>query len=259
MNPNSTLRLHDKPKRPRRLPILIAACVLFFTACTTTTPLVLDAPTTRVAPRLRLVNASQQGLFDETPDEPPIDDVARRRCDIEFVGNDLTGNRHNGLPVGHLQVVLFYDGATSGFPELTIELDGGEAITIGGAAPGGPIESFGRSIETREYALYGCLPTGEFDVAGLEPNGVIDGLAFGLLWRDESGRYTMLKSNAPQRHGGAALVGMWPLGLNNDQLLERTPEISTGFGRESARTIIVGAALVENGHHSIAVPKVADR
>lgn len=180
-------------------------------------------------------------------------DARPSSCDVEYLGSDLTGNRHNALPAGRLQVVLFYDGSDDGSPTLNIQLNDGSSIDVGGRNPGGHIEPFGREIATREYDVGGCAPTGEFRVSGVVPNGVIDGLAFGLLWRDADGRYTMLKSPAGA-DTGAMFVGMWPLGFNNDQFEARTSTITTGFGRSSARAIITGAALAPNGSISVAVP-----
>jgi hypothetical protein len=237
--------------------LLAAAALLASTACAATPTSTTTAPVA-AAPNphgnVRLVAATDDGLFDgdERSSRRPVPD--RTDCDVEYLGGDLTGNRYNGLPPRHLQVVVFYDGHDSS-PELQIGLTGGGSITVGGESAGGPIEPFGRVIETREYELYDCRPDGRFEISGVDPNGVIDGLAFGVLWTDDAGRYTMLKSNGPgPSSGGAAFVGMWPLGFGNDDFAARTAAITTGFGRESARTIITGAALLDDGELVIDLP-----
>lgn len=172
-------------------------------------------------------------------------------CAVEYLTDDLTGNRHNGLPLGRLQVVLYYDGLASS-PELHIGLLDGPDLVVGGQSVGGEIQPFGRAIETREYALYNCELTGRFDVVGAEPNGVVDGVAFGVLWRNERGDYQMVKSSNPpgSPSAGANFVGMWPLGFSRASFEDRTPQITDNFGRESARAIIIGAALLPNGTYS---------
>ncbi len=187
------------------------------------------------------------------PDEPEPSQLARAdgpsdgSCDWEYEGENLVGNRGSGLPVETLQVVLFHDGV--GSPSLEIGLEGGTSITIGDGAPGGEILDFGQGIETRQYRLYNCVPDGTFAVSGHEPNGVVDGLGYGLLWRDENGTYEMIKSEAPQSPESASFVGMWPLGMNDATFAERTPQITDSFGRESAQAILFGAELVPNGNY----------
>ena len=148
--------------RPLRL-LTLALCALAFSACTSTTQFGLSEP---LGPAPAQAQLTSTGLFDEDIDEgrdewipapTRVPDVQPRRtepessCEIEYLGEDLTSNRHNGLPARHLQVVLFYDGVPSSSPELRVQLDDGSELRIGGASAGGTIETFGRTIETREY------------------------------------------------------------------------------------------------------------
>jgi len=167
-------------------------------------------------------------------------------CDWQFESNQLVGNRFNSLPSETLQVVVFYDGTANDEVLFEIELDGGSWIRIGGENPGGPIEIFGSRIETRQYQLFDCAPTGRTKISGVLDNGVVDGLAWGTLWKDQDGGYTIDRSTAPGEQ--AMLVGMWPLGMSAQTFKDRLVEMD-GFGRESAQTIIWGAALLPNGHY----------
>lgn len=174
-------------------------------------------------------------------DEP---DLTAESCDWEFVGEALTKNHDNRVPDQTLQVVLFYEGDPNSEPTLTIEMNGTDLV-VGGDAPGGSISVSGEGIETREYRTSGCEIAG-FRVDGTVPNGYVDGLAFGVLFKDQSGRYTMAKSTGTST--GAAFVGMWPLGMSDEGFAERTPQLDF-FGRQSGRAIIWGAALVDDGKH----------
>lgn len=189
----------------------------------------------------------------ESPVQPEGHETSERRCEIEYLGEDLTGNRSNMLATGRMQVVLFYDGDPDSSPELRIGIGEDDEVMIGGDRAGGGIETFGRSIETREYQLYDCAPNGSFTVSGVVPNGVIDGLAFALLWRDDRGRFTMIKSNTVSS-AGATYVGMWPLGFSRDSFTERTPQVSTSVGRETARGLVTGSALMPNGSYQLGLP-----
>lgn len=172
--------------------------------------------------------------------------VSTESCDWEYQGDDLVGNRGSGLPADTLQVVLFHDGI--GSPTLDIGLEGGGSISVGGQAPGGPIDDFGQRIETRQYRLYDCVLDGTFTVGGHEPNGVVDGLGFGLLWRDSGGAYWMVKSRI-DKPLPAQFVGMWPLGMSGATFAERTSQITDSYGRESAQATLYGAQLVPNGQY----------
>ena len=113
------------------------------------------------------------------------------------------------------------------------------------------LRKFDRVIETREYALNGTVPAGKFQVRGVVPDGVIDGIAFGLFWKDSVGKYHMLKSNYKRPSEGARFVCGWPLGMNDALLKERTPQITDPFGRATAKMTICGARLLPEGRYRI--------
>jgi len=167
----------------------------------------------------------------------------------EFLGEDLTSNRFNGLPNDTLQVVVFYDGAP-GEARLDIQVINPRThrtrfISIG------DLKKFDEKVETREYRMHGAIPTGLFRVRGVVPDGVIDGLAFGLFFKDVRGRYHVLQSSQVPGPRGAEFVCGWPLGMNDAALLARTSQITNVFGREQARMAICGAKLLGNGRYRI--------
>ncbi|MCX4244787.1 hypothetical protein [Paraliomyxa miuraensis] len=165
-----------------------------------------------------------------------------------LLGDDLTSNRFSGLPANRLQIVLFYDGqgeATFGFeykdPSGTVGW-----INIPG------IPTFNRII-TKEYDLRGCTLTGNFVVEGAVPNGVVDGLAFGLLWRDDQQGYHILRSNAPHTVTTAPFVSAWPLGMNHSTFASRAPQLTDWCARETAFAVVSGAKLLPSGKYRIDV------
>jgi hypothetical protein len=60
------------------------------------------------------------------------------------------------------------------------------------------IAQFDVAIKTAQYGLNGSRLTGNFRVSGVQANGVVDGLAFGLFWRDAQG-FHILRSNSATR------------------------------------------------------------
>ena len=166
-----------------------------------------------------------------------------------FLGEDLSSNRRNALPPDTMQVVIFYDGAGTS-ADLTIELEKPAEppelrdpwyVTITG------LRKFNRVIETREYALGGYQPTGHFFIEGAVPDGVIDGVAFGVYWKNRAGNYHVLKSNDNRPAPTARFVCGWPLAMSPETFAKRTPQISNAGGRQSAQMAICGAKLLDNG------------
>lgn len=164
------------------------------------------------------------------------------------LNDDLSSNRFSRLPAGRLQLVLFYDGRNEATFAFEYEDPSG---TVGWVSVPG-IPAFSR-IVTKEYDLRGCTITGNFLVEGAVPNGVVDGLAFGLLWRDEKQHYHILRSNGPGPVSMASFVSAWPLGMNHSTFASRAPQLTDWCARETAFAVISGAKLLANGKYRIAV------
>lgn len=167
----------------------------------------------------------------------------------QFITENLTSNRYNGLPCDTLQIVAFYDGTPVG-AQLDI---GYQTYGYSGWITVGGIPNFGTKIVTLEYDLNGATPTGAFQISGVVANGVIDGVAFGLFWRDAQCNYHMLKSNSNVLLSGANFVGAWPAGMSNSTFGSRTPQLTDSFARETAFATILGAKLLGNGTYSLPV------
>lgn len=166
-----------------------------------------------------------------------------------FQSDILASNRYNALPVDTLQVVGFYDGnGTSTLEFECLDVNGTTAyVSLAGIA------QFDEAIKTAQYALNGSRPTGNFRVSGVQANGVVDGLAFGLLWRDAQG-FHIVRSNSATPTPAACYVGAWPLGgWDATRFLSKVPATIDGFARETALAVICGAKLMPNGAYSIQV------
>ena len=181
------------------------------------------------------------------------------------LGEDLTSNRFDALPADRAQVVVFYDGAETGEAALGIEFqERPDIASLGGLiSPGGVtqpprvwvwirgLRKFDNVIETREYQLNGWQPTGRFKVVKVTPDGVVDGVAFGVFWKDAAGHYRALQSSDGIPTIDARFVCGWPLGVNDATFASRTPQITDSFGRAQAKMAICGAKLLDNGLYRI--------
>lgn len=187
--------------------------------------------------------------------EPAADASIARACGISHTGNDWDSNRGNRLGRSTLQVALWYDGRPAQ-PELAIQLvapNGQQGfIRIGANRPGGAIEDFGQGIETRQYRIGQCKLTGLFEVKGVVPNGMIDGLAFGIFARYADNTYRVLRS-VGKPSNRADFVGAWPTGMNTTLFVQRTSEITNAFGREQSWAALYGAQYLGNGKHQLPV------
>ncbi|NNF43624.1 MAG: hypothetical protein HKN62_11385 [Phycisphaerales bacterium] len=176
-----------------------------------------------------------------------------------LISTDLSVSRGTTLPVGTLQIVTFYDGSTGDGTRLHVEYERPDGtVDWLDASDIMPSTSNRGRIDTYEYTLGACTLTGRFEVRGVTPNGVIDGLAFSLFWRDADG-FHLLRSTNPDPAQITTLVGIWPIALNDKAFELRTPQLTTPAGRQQARMMISGAEYMQNGQYLMAIQERAVR
>jgi hypothetical protein len=176
-----------------------------------------------------------------------------------FVGEQLTSNVSSGIPNNTLQVVATYDGNPSPDLALCIQYEAYNTrvqdwITIDASHPF-PIGDLGTKFSTYEYDLMNNFPTGRFVVRGVIPNGVPDGVVFGIFWRDNVGGYHMLKSNSAQANTTNDFFGIWPIGFASSAIwaARATGCAAGGNCLIQAQSTLLGAKLLGNGLHSIGI------
>ena len=158
-----------------------------------------------------------------------------------FQGTDFVDNRFDAIPPETLLVAAFYDG--DGTAELYVQLDcAGDTdwVTLDVPVTG--------DIETAHYDLNGCDITGRTGVRDVVANGVVDGLGYGLFWKDIDGETHIIRSNADQ--AGQNVLGVWPLGFMSSEaeLNSRASHLTTGY--DVLRSLIPGAVLVDDGNYT---------
>ena len=188
------------------------------------------------------------GVAHALPGAPAAEASIAEACRVAHTGNDFASNRFNGIPNGTLQATVWYDGNV-GAPSLKLQLKAPSGamgfITIGANFPGGSIEPF-TTIETRQYSIGECRLTGLVEVAGVVPNGAIDGIAFGLMAKYSDGTFRVVKS-VGKPSGSADFVGSWPISVNTQTFQQRATELTNGFAQEQGWMMLYGAQYLGNG------------
>ncbi len=160
-----------------------------------------------------------------------------------------TSDRFGALPNDTMQLVAYYDG--NGTAEFDIHLTNPVThacciITVAGI-PNSP-------FTVQEYVMNGFVPTGKFTIRNVVPNGVIDGIAFGLYWRDTAGaRWKLQSRSSATAIGTPNFVGMWPYGWSDAVFDAAMPaSVNDAFKRQQARVTLSGAQVLGNGVWGIA-------
>lgn len=162
------------------------------------------------------------------------------------IGHDFVANRFHAMPTDELYLSVVYDGTGSARMGFETDCDGVKSWTRVAPMPGGVYR-----VYTFAFDLQGCTLTGRFGVSDVVRDGVVDGVAFGMIWKDAAGKTHLLKSQGGTETQG--VLGMWPLGnFSKDELVDQyASDLTEGF--DTMRASIVGAELLGNGVHTLPV------
>ena len=156
------------------------------------------------------------------------------------ITSDLTSNRFDAMPNNTLQMVLFYDGNNTATLRCQVW------DTLNGVYAWLRVEARNFFIETAtaEFDISDLQLTGNFVVEDVVANGVVEGIAFGLYWKDDQGRLSHFQSQNENPVARNDFVGIWPVGW---PLL--VPQVSDSNAQQQARMTVTGAQLLPNGCH----------
>lgn len=157
-----------------------------------------------------------------------------------FLGNDFVSNAGNAMPAEELNITAYYDGDGAADMGVQVDCNGQlEWLVMTPLVPG--------VVETFAYDLAGCTLTGRAGVRNAVANGVVDGVAYGLLWKDANGDMHVHKSSGER--AGQHVLGIWPTGFASDGawIVANAPGITNGA--EVAKTMLPGTVLMDNGVH----------
>ena len=165
-----------------------------------------------------------------------------------FISQDIPSlKKHKNLR-NEVIISLFYDGNPNDetYVHLEIKNKNNEVswLTLG------PLLKFDEYIHTWHYKLIDTsFFTGKYQVVGVEKDGVVDGVALGLLSINSEGGVELFKSKTPlESESTPNFVCSWPLWISEEHLYNALPQITHEDPDEVAR-IICGTQLVQNGLH----------
>jgi hypothetical protein len=168
----------------------------------------------------------------------------------------FTADRFGAMLPDRMQIVAHYDGSGAS-ARLEIELRHvvtGHCCSLTIALP-----SQSR-VFAGEFEMFGYEPTGDYTVTGAVPNGIVDGVAFGIYGRSTSGERYLHKSRAAGLSlSSPTFMGGYPMAwteLDWDLRLPATlgtpPGGFTGFvARRQAQMTLAGAQLLPNGSFNV--------
>lgn len=168
---------------------------------------------------------------------------------VVLLPNTFTPDRFGNLPIDRMQVVAMYDGTG----EATLEIDLWNPDTRECCwLEISPINN--TDIVAQEYSMVGFEPTGRFRIGGAAPDGVIDGVAFGLYVHDASGdRWYFRSAGLGQGIAIPNFVGDWPIAWSEATWDAKLPVWMAGgdfdhfVARRQAQVALSGAQLLSNG------------
>jgi hypothetical protein len=163
----------------------------------------------------------------------------------KLIGENLTSNRFDRLPPERLQVSIFYDGTANGRQVLELAYLDMQTNRQGFIAIDG-IANFKDKVTTREYDLNGSKLLEFAIVKNVIPNGAIDGMAFGLYWKDSAGKYHVYQSSDEKPLSDSTFVGAWPIAFDVADLV---PQVTDSNAKAQVRMSLSGAKYLGNGLH----------
>jgi len=167
-----------------------------------------------------------------------------------FISQDIPSLRKHENLKNEVIISLFYDGKPTQetYVHLEIKNKNNEVswLTLG------PLLKFDEYIHTWHYKLIDTsFFTGKYQVVGAEKDGVVDGVALGLLSINTEGGIELFKSKTHLASESTPnFVCSWPLWMSEEDLYNALPQITHEDPDEVAR-IICGTQLVQNGIHTL--------
>jgi beta-lactamase regulating signal transducer with metallopeptidase domain len=161
---------------------------------------------------------------------------------------DLPSIRRQNPPPGDVHIAVLYDGLDFGQTHVRLKLVNEHQqswLSLG------PLQKFDQYIHTWHISLQpGSRFTGEYEVIGVEPDGMVDGVALGMISTTADGRLLALQSSSPDPATTPNFICSWPLGLFDEEFIAALPQLTVD-NPDSAKRLLCGAQLVNNGVHHL--------
>lgn len=161
----------------------------------------------------------------------------------------LSAYRHAPLAPSRLQLATFYDGAESPAAMVAFELIGADGSQRWYRLP--PLVKFDRGTARRELLLARDVrPSGRVMVSGLEPDGIVDGVAVAMAWSDAEGKVQFLRSHSPRLDGVPRTICAWPLAFTSERMFEGGRRYAH-WEMDTLQRLLCGSELLDEGVHAL--------
>lgn len=169
---------------------------------------------------------------------------------IELVSYDVPSLRAGELEKNNIVIAAFYDGEDkkNTFVELELSKKGEWSKTW---VKLGPLEKFDKQIYTWHLkTVNGGEFTGKYKISGVIADGMVDGIAVGIISSNDNGKVNVHKSNGPLDSGISNILCSWPLDLDNHKFQRLVPQLKIK-GSESIKRLLCGSQLMVDGIYSV--------
>ncbi|WP_395374601.1 M56 family metallopeptidase [Marinicella sp. W31] len=167
---------------------------------------------------------------------------------IQLVSHDLPLLRSEKVPKGDLHLSAFYDGHDRQNTYLHLQLENQDKRKTWVRL--GPLKKFTEHIHTWHFKLSeGVELTGQYKISGVEPDGVVDGIAIGLVSLSHSGEFKILKTQGPIVGEVPNVLCSWPLWMGERKFNKVLPQM-TYSKPESVQRLLCGSQLMGNGEYA---------
>ena len=162
----------------------------------------------------------------------------------------LTPHRFRVLSSDQLQIATFYDGAATGAARVEVELLDGSGSRNAWLEIG-PLEKFDHSLARRQVQLRpGVVASGRFRVSGVQPDGMVDGIAVAMAQLNAKGLLDVRRSRDTGNGQIPKTVCSWPLAFSSERI--EALSISTPkWEMDTLYRLLCGADIVADGLHQI--------
>ncbi|MEZ5470989.1 MAG: M56 family metallopeptidase [Marinicella sp.] len=167
---------------------------------------------------------------------------------IMSVNKNLPSIRQHNPPLGEVHVAVFYDGLDYGQTHIKLKITNDNKqswLSLG------PLQKFNQYIHTYHIKLSPNTQfSGEYEILGVEADGMVDGVAVGMIFTDQQGRLKAWQSHDSIAGATPNFICSWPLGLYDEEFIAALPQL-TEDNPDSVRRLLCGAQLVGNGLHQL--------
>lgn len=166
--------------------------------------------------------------------------------EVTLIGNELPTLRNTQIDKGQFILSAFYDGENREDTFVFFEFNINNKMKW---LKLGPLEKFNKKIHTWNFSIkQEAELTGKYKVTGVIEDGMVDGVAIGMILSNHSNEVALNQSHMKLKGQLPSLICSWPLDLHDGELLKVLP-LNSENKIDSVKRLLCGAQLVGNGEY----------